>query len=290
MRCHLYPEQEYPPPLPRTEITQRVKVESSEIVLQVNNLAVYFLSKKRVLHSNAELIKAVDGLSFDLYKGKTLALVGESGCGKTTTSRALLRLQPISSGEIFYRGQNVRELHGRSLREYRKKVQIIFQDPFSSMNPRMTVGEILAEGMQAQGLAAGFIRKRQQTLLEQVNLPRNSLTRYPHQFSGGQRQRICIARALATEPEVLICDEPTSALDISVQAQILNLLRDLQQETGISYLFITHNMAVVSYIADEVLVMQDGKRVEAGTCEKILHHPEQTYTRQLLASVLQIIE
>ncbi len=180
------------------------------------------------------------------------------------------------------------DLERTSAAIYRKRVQIIFQDPFSSMNPRMTVGEIIAEGMHAQGLYSKTINQKQQSLLEQVNLPRNCLHRYPHQFSGGQRQRICIARALATEPELLICDEPTSALDVSVQAQILNLLKDLQQETGLSYLFITHNMAVVSYIADEVLVMKDGHLVEAGSCERILKQPENSYTKQLLASVLRV--
>ncbi|ARG96866.1 ABC transporter ATP-binding protein [Legionella micdadei] len=288
VRCHLYPDYEQPPALALDESNHAEKAGSDEILLQVKALAVHFSVKRRLFQRNVDPIRAVDGLSFNLYKGKTLALVGESGCGKTTASRALLRLQHISGGEMLYRGQNVRTLKGRALREYRKKVQIIFQDPFSSMNPRMTVGEILAEGMHAQGLSAGVIHKRQQLLLEQVNLPRNSLHRYPHQFSGGQRQRICIARALATEPEVLICDEPTSALDISVQAQILNLLKDLQQETGLSFLFITHNMAVVSYIADEVLVMHNGKMVETGTCETILKYPQHDYTRQLLASVLQI--
>lgn len=227
-------------------------------------------------------------MSFHLSKGKTLALVGESGCGKTTASRALLRLLPISSGEVDYKGQDVLTLKGRSLREYRKKVQIIFQDPFSSMNPRMTVGEIIAEGMHAQGLKRSTIKKRQKVLLDQVNLPSGCLHRYPHQFSGGQRQRICIARALATEPDVLICDEPTSALDVSVQAQILNLLKELQQETGISYLFITHNMGVVSYIADEVLVMKNGKGIEAGPCETIFKSPKQPYTQQLLNAVLDV--
>ncbi len=234
------------------------------------------------------MIKAVDGLSFDVYKGRTLALVGESGCGKTTASRAVLRLLPITAGEISYRNQDINTMQGRLLRNYRKQVQIIFQDPFSSMNPRMTVGEILAEGMLAQGLASTVIKRKQQILLEQVNLPRNSLHRYPHQFSGGQRQRICIARALATEPELLICDEPTSALDVSVQAQILNLLKELQQESGLSYLFITHNMAVVSYIADDVLVMRDGRVIETGRCEQILQQPQQDYTRRLLASVLTV--
>jgi peptide/nickel transport system ATP-binding protein len=288
VRCHLYPQHQYPPPLVKEETGRALSQESSELLLKVNHLSVYFAAKKHLFRASEELIKAVDNLSFDLYKGKTLAVVGESGCGKTTVSRALLRLLPISAGEVFYRGQNVRTLKGRALRAYRKRVQIIFQDPFSSMNPRMTVGEIIAEGMHAQGLSRKVISQKQQNLLEQVNLPRNCLHRYPHQFSGGQRQRICIARALATEPELLICDEPTSALDVSVQAQILNLLKDLQQETGLSYLFITHNMAVVSYIADDVLVMKDGHLIEAGTCEQILKQPQQSYTKQLLASVLQV--
>ena len=215
-------------------------------------------------------------------------MVGESGCGKTTVSRALLRLLPITAGEVFFRGSNIATLRGRALRQFRQKVQIIFQDPYSSLNPRMTVDEIIAEGLQAQGMSAAIIRLRQYQLLEQVNIARTSLSRYPHQFSGGQRQRICIARALATEPELLICDEPTSALDMSVQGQILNLLKSLQQEFGLSYLFITHNMGVVSYIADDVLVMRAGKAVELGPCEQLFTSPKEAYTKQLLASVLTI--
>lgn len=285
VRCHLYPQHIRPPDLTCNEISREKELVSKEIVLQVKTLSVHFAAKKKLLRPKGQLIKAVDQLSFNVYRGKTLAIVGESGCGKTTACRALLRLLPISGGEILYQGQNILRLNGRALRSYRKRVQIIFQDPFSSMNPRMTVGEILAEGMHAQGMSGKLIRKKQQILLEQVNLPRNCLHRYPHQFSGGQRQRICIARALATDPELLICDEPTSALDMSVQAQILNLLKDLQYESGLSYLFITHNMAVVSYMADEVLVMQDGHLIEAGITENVLKTPQQTYTQQLLASV-----
>ncbi|STX43454.1 ABC dipeptide/oligopeptide/nickel transport, ATPase component [Legionella donaldsonii] len=290
VRCHLYPDLAKPPALAIEERNWQPKPNqrTEEILLRVNELSVHFYTKRGILRHNKEVIKAVDGLSFDLYKGRTLALVGESGCGKTTVSRAVLRLQPVTVGEISYRDKNINTMQGRHLRNYRKQVQIIFQDPFSSMNPRMTVGEILAEGMLAQGLASTIIKRKQQTLLEQVNLPRNSLHRYPHQFSGGQRQRICIARALATEPELLICDEPTSALDVSVQAQILNLLKELQQERGLSYLFITHNMAVVSYIADDVLVMRDGRAIEKGLCEQILQQPQQDYTRRLLASVLTV--
>ncbi|MCP0913057.1 MULTISPECIES: ABC transporter ATP-binding protein [Legionella] len=288
VRCHLYPEHKSPPPLSeQLNFWTRPSTEH-ELVLSVRNLSVYFNYKRSLWFKRSSAsIKAVDDLSFNLYKGKTLALVGESGCGKTTTARAILGLQAITSGAIIYQGKNIAALKGRHLRYFRKKVQIIFQDPFSSMNPRMTVGEILAEGMRAQNFPTAYIRKRQQELLEQVNLPQSSLHRYPHQFSGGQRQRICIARALATEPELLICDEPTSALDISVQAQILNLLKSLQQEYALTYLFITHNMAVVSYIADEVLVMQAGKMVEQGLSEEIFAKPKEAYTRQLLASVLE---
>lgn len=287
VRCHLYPQKKCPPPLPITaEAWQTEQKSAPEILLSAKDLTINFTLKKRFLRK-AEIVSAVDGLSLDLYKGKTLALVGESGCGKTTTSRALLALQKITSGVITYRGQNINSLRGQALRSYRKNVQIIFQDPFSAINPRMTIGEVLAEGMLAQGLSSRTIKEKQALLLEQVNLPQSSLHRYPHQFSGGQRQRICIARALASAPEIIICDEPTSALDISVQAQILNLLKELQQNSELAYLFITHNMAIVSYIADEIMVMREGKLVEKGSCEQILRAPQTAYTRQLIASVLE---
>lgn len=288
LRCHLYPGLSQLPLLEKNKLVWETASTQEETVLTVKDLAVYFEQKKGVFSRHKAIFKAVDGLSFQLQKGKTLALVGESGCGKTSTSRALLRLLPVAGGEIWYKDQNILSLKGRALRRYRKQVQIIFQDPFSSMNPRMTVGEIIAEGMYAQGMKRALINSRLRKLISQVNLPSTSLERYPHQFSGGQRQRICIARALATEPDILICDEPTSALDVSVQAQILNLLKELQQETGISYLFITHNMGVVSYIADEVLVMKDGLAVEFGSCRHVLKHPEHAYTRQLLSAVLDL--
>lgn len=286
LRCHLYPDLDQLPPLEKNKMAWGASRENAETIFQVHDLSVYFTQKKGIFGRNKAIFKAVDGLSFSLQQGKTLALVGESGCGKTTASRAALRLLPVAGGEVIYRDQNVLTLNHRELRKYRKKVQIIFQDPFSAMNPRMTVGEIIAEGMYAQGMSSSVINKKQKQLIQQVNLPGSSLHRYPHQFSGGQRQRICIARALATEPDILICDEPTSALDVSVQAQILNLLKELQQETGISYLFITHNMAVVSYIADDVLVMKEGLAVEYGPCESILKQPAHAYTRQLLNAVL----
>lgn len=288
LRCHLYPELNELPPLVKHKLVWNKKEQHAPTIFVVNDLTVSFRQKKGIFSPKQTVFKAVDGLSFSLQQGKTLALVGESGCGKTTASRALLHLLPVASGSIHYHKQDVLALKGGGLRAYRKKVQIIFQDPFSSMNPRMTVGEIIAEGMRAQGLKSSFISKRQKELIAQVNLPSTSLHRYPHQFSGGQRQRICIARALATEPDILICDEPTSALDVSVQAQILNLLKELQQETGIAYLFITHNMAVVSYIADEVLVMKNGKAIESGSCEQLFKQPSHPYTQQLLSAVLDV--
>lgn len=289
IRCHLYPENLI---LPSLELSHSYwpKKENlpAELLLEVSNLRVEFKTKKHLLDRHPHIFTAVDDLSLKLYRGKTVALVGESGCGKTTASRALLHLIPITSGDLYFKGKNVIDLNRKSLKNYRKKVQIIFQDPYSSMNPRMMVGDILAEGMVAHGMKANEIKKNQLKLLEQVNLPQTSLSKYPHQFSGGQRQRISIARALATEPEVLICDEPTSALDVSVQAQILNLLKELQINSSIAYLFITHNMAVVSYLADEVLVMQKGHILESGTCGQIFTSPKHEYTRQLLGSVLTL--
>ena len=277
VRCHLYPEHIKPPTLHQLETAWLPLDVKNEVVLSVKSLSVDFASHH-----------AVDDVSFELKKGKTLALVGESGCGKSTVSRAILGLQPLSKGAIIFNDQAVSLLKGQALKAFRKDVQIIFQDPYAAMNPRMTIGEILAEGMEAQGFSSKRIKARQQELLDQVNLPLSSLNQYPHQFSGGQRQRICIARALAVSPRILICDEPTSALDVSVQAQILNLLKSLQQELHLSYLFITHNFGVVSYLADDVLVMHEGKIVERGSCEEILRTPQHTYTRQLLEGVLVV--
>ncbi len=288
VRCHLYPELHALPPLVKEKIIWHSASEHTQTLLSVKDLSIHFIEKKGIFRRSKEVFKAVDNLSLTIQKGKTLALVGESGCGKTTTSRAILRLLPATSGQVYFQGTDVFSLKGNALRSYREKVQIIFQDPFSSMNPRMTVGDIIAEGMLAHGAKRRVIQAKIKQLLEQVNLPSNCLQRYPHQFSGGQRQRICIARALALDPELLICDEPTSALDVSVQAQILNLLKELQLETGISYLFITHNMGVVSYIADEVLVMKDGVMMEFGNTETLFANPQNKYTQQLLAAVLDV--
>lgn len=287
VRCHLYPEHQSLPPIENSQQTAWPLLKNSELLLEVKDLSVYFSEKKNIFSKEVPF-KAVDSLSFNLYKGKTLALVGESGCGKTTLSRAILGLIPRQSGEVLYQGQSIFNKSGHFLNEYRQKIQIIFQDPFSSMNPRKNVADIIAEGMIALGFSKSKIKSKLKELLEQVNLPANSLYRYPHQFSGGQRQRICIARALAVEPEILILDEPTSALDISVQAQILNLLKELQIQNDLAYLFITHNMAVVSYFADEVLVMRKGLLVEQNDTESLLQHPKEAYTKQLLAAVLPI--
>ncbi len=286
VRCHLYPEHDKPPVLITSKTIDNKKSEIGPVLLSVRELGVYFPIRRACIGRQRVVQKAVNNISFDLKQGQTLALVGESGSGKSTICRVLLGLQAITCGDVTFRGEDLTRLKGRALKKFRQQVQIIFQDPYSSMNPRMTVGEILAEGMEAQGVKNKIILKRQHELLDQVNLPKNSLERYPHQFSGGQRQRVCIARALATSPQVLICDEPTSALDVSVQAQILNLLKDLQYELSLSYLFVTHNMAVVSYLADDVLVMRDGVMVETGTCEQLLHAPAEAYTKQLLAGVL----
>ncbi len=286
VRCHLYPEHSKPPALAVSEEIKMVGDASSEVLFSVRHLSVYFPIRRAGFKRERVVHKAVNDISFDLKQGRTLALVGESGSGKSTVCRVLLGLQEVTYGEVKFQGQVLGQLKGNALKAFRRDVQIIFQDPYSSMNPRMTVGEILAEGMEAQGIKSKLIIKRQHELLEQVNLPKTSLSRYPHQFSGGQRQRICIARALASSPRVLICDEPTSALDVSVQAQILNLLKDLQHELNLSYLFVTHNMAVVSYLADDVLVMRDGVMVEEGPCEALLKAPSKDYTRQLLEGVL----
>jgi peptide/nickel transport system ATP-binding protein len=228
-------------------------------------------------------------VSLEVATGKTLALVGESGCGKTTVGKAILQLIRPTAGKVMFDDVDLTQLHGEALRRRRREFQIIFQDPYGSLNPRMRIAEILSEGMSAlavgDGGKKGAHQQRLNQLLDQVGLPQSALGRYPHEFSGGQRQRIAIARALAVEPRLIICDEPTSALDVSVQAQILNLLARLQRELGLAYLFITHNIAVVEYLAHEVAVMYLGRVVERGTAAEVLNSPRHPYTRALLSAV-----
>jgi peptide/nickel transport system ATP-binding protein len=265
----------------------------SEPLLEVRDFRVYFPIRHGLLKRTIGHVKAVDGVSFSLQPGRTLALVGESGCGKTTTGRALLQLLrgvAVVSGEARLEGRAMAELHGDALHAARRTMQIIFQDPFASLNPRMRVSEILAEGMLSlrPEVSADERADRIRTLLGRVGLREDSIDRYPHEFSGGQRQRLAIARALAVEPRLIVCDEPTSALDVSVQAQILNLLRQLQDELGMAYLFITHNFGAVEYMAHDIAVMKDGRIVEAGPAERILSEPAVPYTRNLLEAVPRI--
>ncbi len=261
-----------------------------ETVLEVSDYRVWFPIRKGLFKRTVGHVKAVDGVSFRLPAGRTLALVGESGSGKTTVGKAVLQLLRSSakiSGSARLSGEPLGEMHGDALRTARRTAQIVFQDPFASLDPRMRVNEILEEGVASlrPDVAPAQRTERVAALLERVGLRRDVLTRYPHEFSGGQRQRLAIARALAVEPKLIVADEPTSALDVSVQAQILNLLKELQRELGVAYLFITHNFGVVEYLAHEIAVMKDGRLVEAGPAEQILNRPQHEYTRALLAAV-----
>jgi peptide/nickel transport system ATP-binding protein len=257
------------------------------LLLQVKDLQVHFPIRKGILQRVVGQVKAVDGVSLEIPRGRTLALVGESGCGKTTLGKALLQLIPSAVGSVSLSG---RELIGSNSREQRAAMQMVFQDPYASLNPKMRVAEILEEGMTALNIERDSAARQAHidTLLDQVGLARSIKWRYPHEFSGGQRQRIAIARALAVSPQLLVCDEPTSALDVSVQAQILNLLKSLQHDLNLSYLFITHNLAVVEYLAHEVCVMYLGRIVERGTAEEVLRAPRHPYTRALLSAVPRI--
>ena len=259
--------------------------ETEQSILRVEDLKVHFPIRKGLFKRTVGYVRAVDGVNLDIKTGQTLALVGESGCGKTTAGKALLQLIRPTAGSVQYRDQELTKLSAERLRGLRAEMQIIFQDPFSSMNPRMMVSSILEEGMQAQGIGGTERQQRIETLLSHVGLSVEAASRYPHEFSGGQRQRICIARALSVEPHLIVCDEPTSALDVSVQAQTLNLLKDLQSELGLSYLFITHNLSVVAYLAHQVAVMYLGRIVEVGPVDKIMHEPMHPYTQALLSAV-----
>ena len=292
VRCHLYEGVSVPRPfVPAQALTAVAEgARSRQPVLEIRDLSVHFPVRKGVLKRKVAELKAVDGLSLRLYAGRTLALVGESGCGKTTVGKAALRLVEATAGEFLLDGENITALPEQALRPLRRAVQMVFQDPFASLNPRMRVGDIIEEGMNALALGGDPRQRRKQVdgLLERVGLDPDMRWRYPHEFSGGQRQRIAVARALAVAPRVLICDEPTSALDVSVQAQLLNLMRELQREHGLAYLFITHNLAVVEYLADEVAVMYLGRIVEEGPVERVLSAPTHPYTRSLMAAVPRI--
>jgi oligopeptide transport system ATP-binding protein len=259
-------------------------------LLEVKNLKVHFPVRHGLFSHVHESVKAVDGVSFQIAPGETLGLVGESGCGKSTLGRAIMRLVEPTAGEILLNGENLTHLNGEALRARRRKFQMIFQDPFGSLNPRMTVEDIVGEALDIHQLTDGKTarRKRIAELLKAVGLDAAYAQRYPHEFSGGQRQRIGIARALAVEPELIVCDEPVSALDVSVQAQIINLLRDLQQQRGMAYLFIAHDLAVVEHISRRVMVMYLGKIVEQAGAKDIIRTPQHPYTQALISAVPEI--
>ncbi|MBI1345022.1 dipeptide ABC transporter ATP-binding protein [bacterium] len=266
-------------------------VAASELpVLTVRDLKVHFPIKSGLFRRVIGHVRAVDGVSFNVYRGQTLGLVGESGCGKTTTGRAIMRLLSVTSGSIVFDGDDWAKIGGARLRQKRRKLQIIFQDPYNSLNPRLSVEEMLTEAMQVHQLGknANDRRDRAAALLEEVGLLAEHLRRYPHEFSGGQRQRIGIARALAVEPEFIICDESVSALDVSVQAQVLNLLKDLQERRGLTYIFISHDLSVVKFMADMMAVMNAGKIVEFGPSEQIYAHPQEEYTQRLIDAIPQV--
>ncbi len=256
-------------------------------LLKVENLKVYFPLKKNNFFKKKYFFKAVDDVSFAVHQGEILGIVGESGCGKTTLSRAILSLIKVTEGKILLNDQDITRMNRHSLRRMRKDLQIVFQDPYGSLNPRMTIGNAILEPLNVHGLYENNKEKREKVieLLEKVNLQPDHFYRYPHQFSGGQRQRICIARALATNPDFLIFDESVSALDVSVQAQILNLINDLKNELHFTAIFISHDLSVIKYISDRLLVMHQGKIVEEGLTEKIYNYPQQTYTKQLLEAI-----
>ncbi|HUI06334.1 MAG TPA: ATP-binding cassette domain-containing protein [Verrucomicrobiae bacterium] len=256
-------------------------------LLEVKNLKTYFPVRTSLLRGPADWVRAVDGVSFAIDEGETVGLVGESGCGKTTLGRTILRLIEPTDGEIWFEGRNITRLDDAALKPFRRKAQMIFQDPYGSLNPRMTVGNIIGEALRIHKLCATRDEERARVaeLLRAVGLDPGHARRYPHEFSGGQRQRIGIARALAVEPKFIVCDEPVSSLDVSVQAQIINLLSELQEQFKLTYLFIAHDLAVVEHVSDRVLVMYYGKIVEEATAEAIYGNPQHEYTKTLLAAV-----
>jgi peptide/nickel transport system ATP-binding protein/oligopeptide transport system ATP-binding protein len=258
----------------------------SEILLEVRNLVKHFPVKAGIFQRTVAVVKAVDGVSFQIRRGETFGLVGESGCGKTTIGRCVLMLETPTSGEIVFKGVDITKLNQKQLRKLRPKMQIVFQDPFSSLNPRLPIKEIIGEAIAYHKIAKGReVERRVQELLEMVGLSVEHMNRYPHEFSGGQRQRICIARALATEPDLIVCDEAVSALDVSIQSQILKLLENLQAKLGVAYLFISHALNVVKYISHRIGVMYLGKLVEVAESEELYLNPLHPYTKALISAV-----
>ncbi|QXM06509.1 ABC transporter ATP-binding protein [Crassaminicella indica] len=260
--------------------------KNDDILLEVKNLKKYFPIRKGFFGKDIQYVKAVDDVSFYIKKGETLGLVGESGCGKSTTGRTLIRLYEPTEGEIIFNGVEIGMMNERELHPFRKKMQMIFQDPYASLNSRMTVGDIIGEALDIHNLASGKLRTEIiHDLLSKVGLNPDHAIRYPHEFSGGQRQRIGIARALAVKPEFIICDEPISALDVSIQAQVVNMLGDLQEELGLTYLFIAHDLSMVRYISDRIGVMYLGKLVEIADSDEIFENPAHPYTKALLSAI-----
>ena len=287
VRCHLREDGPAPARAAPPAAAARAATGDAPALMEVTDLQVHFPIRRGVFRRTVGHVKAVDGVSLVIREGRTLALVGESGSGKTTVGKAILQLVRPTGGSVRHLGEELTRLSRGALKRHRARMQIIFQDPYASLNPRLRVADILAEGMRSLGVGKSDAERatRIDALLEQVGLPAGARGRYPHEFSGGQRQRIAIARALAVEPKLIVCDEPTSALDVSVQAQILNLLKSLQDRLGLAYLFITHNLAVVEHLAHEVAVMQAGRIVEHGGAEQVLREPRHAYTRALLAAV-----
>ncbi len=258
----------------------------NKILVEIKNICKYFEPKKSIFKKEKKILKAVDNISLEIIKGETLGLVGESGCGKTTLGRTILKLYEPTSGEIKYNNNDITNLNFEQMQPYRKKIQMIFQDPYASLNPRQTVGDIVGEPMIIHNLyPSNLINKKVLEILEMVGLNSSHMSRYPHEFSGGQRQRIGIARALAVNPEFIICDEPISALDVSIQAQIVNMLEDLQKKLGLTYLFIAHDLSMVKHISDRVGIMYLGKLVELSTSDSIYETPYHPYTRALLSAI-----
>lgn len=270
------------------ETKQRlVELKKGEPILQVNQLKTWFPAKKNFFGKVQKWVKAVDDVSFNVYEGETMGLVGESGCGKTTLGRTLLRLAPAKGGEIIYRGKSILDLNKSDMKDMRREMQIIFQDPYSSLNPRMTIGQSIIEPLQIHGIGANNSERLDKAadLLTTVSMLPEHLNRYPHEFSGGQRQRICVARALALEPEFIVCDESVSALDVSVQAQVLNLLIQLREKYNFTYIFISHDLSVVKFMSDRMIVMNKGKIEEMGPADEIYYHPQREYTKKLIAAI-----